>query len=146
MHIRQRIGRALEARVASIPGIVNPSRIRKAEIPDQQLPSATILFGGEEVTKAANDADPHSFIVERRERWLVVLHVRTSDPFDEVFDELAVAIEAAVHADDTLGGLVTDLGLSGTDYSIDPQTGRSLGSGALTFTCAAHHKAGAPDV
>lgn len=60
----------------------------------------------------------------------------TADEIENMLDEASERIEAAVFADDTLGGLVYDLDLSGveSDVSLVNNSERPVGTLRLNFT------------
>ena len=54
---------------------------------------------------------------------------------DDLFDTGSAAVEAAVLADVTLGGVCDDLLLTSVDYVIEPDEERRWGVARHTFSC-----------
>jgi hypothetical protein len=54
---------------------------------------------------------------------------------DDLFDTGSAAVEAAVLADVTLGGVCRDLQLNSVDYVIEPDEERRWGTARHTFNC-----------
>ena len=54
---------------------------------------------------------------------------------DDLFDTGSAAVEAAVLADVTLGGVCQDTHLTGVDYVIEPDEDRRFGTARHTFNC-----------
>jgi hypothetical protein len=54
---------------------------------------------------------------------------------DDLFDTGSAAVEAAVLADVTLGGVCQDLHLNSVDYSIETDEDKRFGSARHTFNC-----------
>lgn len=137
MHYRTRILQEIETRLRDIDGFASAGKVerwRTKDIPEERLPALTVTWAdADERAISRPGAGPDNSLAYYRELPVsIVVHLRASNP-DDIFDETALAIEAILADDETLGGLVIDTLLTSSRLYVDPQTGLPLGAGRLVY-------------
>lgn len=123
MPIRTDIRKALKTIYEAQPGITTVYLGRRRTIPQAALPAICIYVEDEE-KQVAYAEKPRVF--DRRLDIVSEIHVQAADPqaVEELLDLLCDVREAAVLADETLGGLVTEIVPVSDGYDVDESGSR----------------------
>lgn len=120
-HIRSQIRAALAGLFsASVPGTFAAVETARAHRIDMgRLPVLTIAWAAEETQHGANGA---AAPVKRRTQWALTVYAAGDDAVADDIDALALAVEAAIGADPTLGGVVAHARVTGSNFQISGET------------------------
>lgn len=141
-HLRSQIFEAIKAILAAIPefsGEGKVARTRIAPIRQEALPAITLSWADADEraeVRAISDAESargYRLGYRRDLPVSIILHLRSDTP-DEEFDRIASLIEAAMAADETLGGLAIEALLTSTRFFVNTETGLPLGAARLVYT------------
>jgi hypothetical protein len=129
-HARQKIRYAVAAALASIPATANriyPTK-RYSWMSDQ-LPGIAVYTDSAQVEYLHRDR-------EQRHSLNLILECAASDPdtLDDDLDDICAAVEVAIEADPTFGGLANDAMLASISTLTDAGGERPVGILRLTYT------------
>lgn len=145
MHVRRRIVLAVKAALQSLvdDGVVTSvSAGRAAPQPVARAPYLLIYARAEQ--SRSTELDDERCL--QRDLVLAIEAVFASaEDSDDKGDDLALAIETAMAADDTLGGLIHDIELARTDLDARAEGETRLGRVRLEFGVQYFTAAGRPD-
>ncbi|SOC47092.1 hypothetical protein SAMN05892877_1275 [Rhizobium subbaraonis] len=138
LHLRSRIFDFYRDRLAAIPGFEVAGKVKRGRsgpIPQEMLPALTLSWadGEERATIRAFAGPDGEDGYDRNLPLSIILHLRNDDP-EEEFDELCVAIEAAMGAAVKAPGLNIETVLMSSRHYVNHQTGLSLCVGSLTYS------------
>lgn len=134
-NIRNAIGTALTG--AGVVVTANLLRGRNNTIASVSFPSAAVYAVQEQIeVRTLSPANRDQY---RQLQVIVDYFCAEATPvvtiIDDLFDTGSAAVEAAVLADVTLGGVCRDLHLTGVEYVIEPDEERRWGVARHTFNC-----------
>jgi hypothetical protein len=133
--IRNAVGNALTG--AGVVVTANLLKGRNNTIASVSFPSAAVYATTEQIE--VRSLAPSNRVQYRQLQVLVDYFVSEATPvvtiIDDLFDSGSAAIEAAVLADVTLGGVCRDLHLTTVEYVIEPDEDRRWGVARHTFNC-----------
>lgn len=114
--------------ISTFAGRVYPGR--RHAMPTKNLPCACVYVLG-----SRKSSEELGGCIGLRERTFgVQLHCAPGEDLDAKLDELTDQVEAALLADDDLGGLVSSFELDKEDYAFDEYTGEKLGMADARYT------------
>ena len=134
MHPRQQIRDAI---VTAVTGLTittdNVFNSRVYRLSDSQLPALIVFTEDESSDRETNGVDgllmrTLNIMVE------VSAHESAGKSIEDTLDDIALEVETALGADRDLGGLTTDLFLSGTASKFDPEGEQPFGTLEMTWT------------
>ena len=131
--IRNAIGTALTT--AGVVVTANLIRGRNNTIASTSFPSAAVYAINEQIEVQTM---PIGRGTQFRQLQVMVDYftARTSTTIiDDLFDAGSAAVEAAILADPTLGGIARDTHLTSVDYVIEPDEDKQWGVARHTFNC-----------
>lgn len=137
-HLRSRIFDFYRDRLAAIPGFEADGKVKRGRsgpIPQETLPALTLSWADsdERATIRAFAGPLGEDGYDRDLPLSVIVHLRDDDP-EVNFDELCVAIEAAMGTAVKADGLNIETVLMSTRLYVNHQTGMSLCVGSLTYS------------
>ena len=120
---------------ASVVVTANILKGRNNTIASVSFPSAAVYAVQEQVE--VRSLSPSNRVQYRQLALMVDYFTAESGTYliDDLFDTGSAAVEAAVLADPTLGGVCSDLHLTTVDYVIEPDEDRRWGVARHTFNC-----------
>lgn len=134
-NVRNAIGSALTG--AGVVPTANILRGRNNPIASVSFPSAAVYAVREQIQ--VESLAPNTRVQYRQLQVNVDYFVAEADPvvtaIDDLFDSGSAAVEAAVLADVTLGGVCRDLHLTSVEYVIETDEDRRWGVARHTFNC-----------
>jgi hypothetical protein len=113
----------------------NILRGRNNTIASVSFPSAAVYAVNEQIE--VRSLGPSNRTQYRQLQLMVDYFTAESGTYliDDLFDTGSAAVEAAVLADVTLGGVCRDLHLTNVEYMIEPDEDRRWGTARHTFNC-----------
>jgi hypothetical protein len=137
-HARQAIREAVATAVtglASTGARVFQSRMRAQE----DLPCLQVATNGEEISREDLDA------LEERDLEVEIIGVaKAAGDVDDDLDDIAAEVETAIGANNTLGGRVKRMHLTGIRIEFDDELEQPVGLIRLTYRCTYFTNAGVP--
>ena len=120
---------------ASVVVTANILKGRNNTIASVSFPSAAVYAVQEQVE--VRSLSPSNRVQYRQLSLMVDYFIAESGTYliDDLFDTGSAAVEAAVLADPTLGGVCSDLHLTAVDYVQEPDEDRRWGVARHTFNC-----------
>jgi hypothetical protein len=108
--------------------------------PSREVPWRSVELPGIAVYSLEESSDRQHTEGELVRHVVLAIHavVRLNELVDDALDELALQIEKAMAADQTLGGIAVSSFLSGTDISVDESTARPVGAIRLAYDVRYH--------
>lgn len=141
-HERQAIRNAIVAQL--IAGDTSAEarvfKSRMTPLRQSQLPAIGVYIDGEEVDDATAYSAPRELkrtLTIAIEAW-VNADERLAEKIDDTFDAIALQIETAMDADDSLTGTCDTSFLSSTEFGIQTATDRPMGCVHLEYTITYH--------
>lgn len=132
-HRRQQIREAVAA-VLVAAGTVAGARVYTTRmVPHRraQLPAVSVYALEESVDSESRATSPRE--LTRRLQLAVEGAVEAAENVDDALDALALELERAMHADDTLGGLAGDVLLSSTELAVAEEGAKPIGLVRLVY-------------
>jgi hypothetical protein len=139
VHERKQIRDAVVAALSghtSAAARVYPSRIRS--LANEELPAICVYTDAEQTDEPSANTAPRELKRSMQvaiEAWVSVV---ANGPVDDAFDAIALEIETAMDADDSLGGTVFWAWPSSTEFGIDNKGARPMGCVKIEYTCVYH--------
>lgn len=143
MHVRKQVRNRFTSVLGSIPALdSHVYENRTYELRKEELPAA-LIFSGPEVIEKATQA--RTAIQKRKIQTEVYIFDRDAENIGDAIDEHAAAVEAAVFADPTLGGLASETVLLDAVPYIDAESDIPVGALRMTFQSTVFTREGVPD-
>jgi len=131
-HARQQIRDAVATALGSIDE-VGDNVYTSHVYPVDRLPALVITTPSETYLEEASAmGDDQAFLLDLEVR---VLAKAESDTVDDLLDTIAAKVQAALAADDTLGGRVLNLITTETEVEIDAEGEQPIGVATTTWSC-----------
>lgn len=126
MHKRQAIRDAVKARLSEVPLRVFGSRVYP--MGQTELPGV-LVYTRNETILTATMGRPRT--QERSLSLVIEIYVRGVDNFDDVLDDIAADVEAAVTEDVTWDGIALDTTISSMDINFNDGADQPVGAAAI---------------
>jgi len=107
-----------------------------------KLPAVIVYTLSEDIVESAFSKRREQ---DRQLDAIVEGYVRALNTFDDTLDQIASEVEAAILADTTLGGLVKNVELTGTDTDYAGDSEQPVGTVRLTFRIQYRTVTGSPN-
>lgn len=117
--IRNAISEHLKAHASFVGITVFKSRSRPVGMKGSGKFAVEILIPRETTDPQGNRGDDTEYEREIEVQLIGYCSAVSDDEATDVSDGLALKLETAMHDDTTLGGIVTDLWMAGTDFALD---------------------------
>lgn len=143
-HARQQVREALSTIVTGLTttqGRVFQSRVYPVD--ESELP-CLLVTTDEEENEYLNTNYPSA--VQRSITATVKAVVENIADLDDAVDNICKEVEIAVHADITLGGIVSSVHLASTEIEIDTEGKKPVGVATMLFACVVFTLETTPDV
>lgn len=130
MHVRQQIREAIAA-LLTVKGLTNVSTERVYSYSTSKVPAHSVY-----TSRNPEQAQPAENVLGKQARLLAVViesRAKAAADVDDTLDDYAVAIEEAMAADATLGGLCVDSELAGTEIEILGESEKLVGVMRMTY-------------
>jgi hypothetical protein len=108
-----------------------------------ELPGLKVFTGSEAVEVIEISSNP---LQERNLTVTVTAVAKAVSDLDDALDQMIKEVEVAVASSSTLGGLVKDVVLTGSDVEMNADAEMPTGQAVLTFNANYYTRAQAPDV
>lgn len=119
MHVNRQVRDEFRSRLLGISAIASATTNRGADLTDSDLPAAIVLTGTDEVSVESKPTATERALLRREiPVEVVVVADGDSETLDDDLDALRASAEAAIAADDDLGGLAQDVTHTGADLDM----------------------------
>ena len=138
-HARQQIREAIQSELTGLTTTGSNVFVSRAyPVNDESLPCLKIYNGPDEmVPEASSMGDNRAYnlaiIIEVKVRPAADVDDGLTN-YDDLLDTICAEVQAALTADDTLGGLVKDMDLVSTEFEADDETENETGSATMVWS------------